>query len=371
MVWSARVWDAVSGQPLTEPLKHSNLITSAQFSPNGRWIVTASTDHTARIWDARSGQPLTEPMIHSNMVYSAQFSPDGTRIVTGCRNGTARVWDAVSGQPLTKPLKRRGEAMSLSTPSVAILYSAQFSPDGKRILTASGDDTACVWDAQSGQLLTGPLEHNGGAMPSTVSARFSLDGKRILTASADTAQVWDAVSGQPLTEPLKHSNLITSVQFSPDGRWIATASTDHTARVWDAQNGQPLTEPLPHGDIVNSAQFTPDGRQILTTSDDGAARVWDFAPSTTNHPDWLLQLAEVISGERLNKQGIMEQTQLNRGGILNQLRQRLKQESDDDEWVIWGRWFLADPATRTIAPFSKQTVSEDLESRLKENTEAR
>jgi WD40 repeat protein/serine/threonine protein kinase len=368
-LWAARVWDAVTGQPVTEPLKHENLITSAQFSPDGTRIVTASTDRTVRVWDATTGQPLTDPMVHSNMVYAAQFSPDGTRIVTGCRNGTARVWDAVTGQPLTKQFKRRGEAMTSSAPTMAILYSAQFSPDGKRILTASADDTACVWDAQSTQLLIGPLEHSGGAMPAPVSAQFSPDGTRILTASADAALVWDAVSGQALTEPLKHDNIITSAQFSQDGRWIVTASTDHSARVWDAQTGQPLSEPLQHGDTVNSAQFTPDGRQILTTSEDGTARVWEFVPSTSSHPDWLLQLAEVISGERLNRKGILEQTKLNRGEILAQLRQKLKQEADDDEWVIWGRWFLADPATRTISPFSKQTVPEYLESRSKENVE--
>jgi WD40 repeat protein/tRNA A-37 threonylcarbamoyl transferase component Bud32 len=366
--WAARVWDAQTGQPLTEPMQHSNVVSSAQFSPDGKRIVTASMDKTARIWDAATGQPLTEPMKHTNMVYSAQFSPDGARIVTGSWNGSARVWDAVSGQPLTGPLRRRGALMNSSGPKASILYSAEFSPDGQRILTASDDDTACVWDARTGKLLTGPLEHTSGAMASVVSARFSPDGTRILTASAEDARVWDAVSGQPLTEPLKHSNSITSAQFSPDGRWIVTASTDHTARVWDAQSGQPLTEPLPHGDIVNSGQFTPDGRQILTISEDGTARVWDFAPPTASHPDWLPQLAEVISGQRLNQQGILEQTKLNRGEILNQLRQRLNQASDDDAWVIWGRWFLADPATRTISPFSKQTVPEYLESRIKEDT---
>ena len=261
--------------------------------------------------------------------------------------------------------------MNSSAPIMSILYSAQFSPDGKRILTASADDTACVWDAQNGQLLIGPLEHSGGAMPAPVSARFSPDGTRILTASADAALVWDAQSGQPLTEPLKHDNLITSAQFSQDGRWIVTASTDHTARVWDAQSGQPLSQPLLHGDTVTSAQFTPNGRQILTTSDDGKARVWDFVPSTAKHPDWLLQLAEVISGERLNRKGILEQTKLNRGEILSQLRQKLNQEPDSDVWVVWGRAFLADPGTRAISPSAKQTVPEYLESHSKENAEAK
>jgi WD40 repeat protein len=117
---------------------------------------------------------------------------------------------------------------------------------------------------------------------------------------------------------------------------------------------------------VTSAQFSPDGREIFTTSDDGNARIWDLTPSMTNRPDWLLSLAEAVSGERLNKQGILEQTKLNRGETLSQLRRTLSKESDDDEWAIWGRWFLADPATRATSPFSKQAAPEIPDSQGKE-----
>ena len=71
-------------------------------------MVTASADNTARVWDARSGQPLTEPLQHEGSVHSASFSPDGTRVVTASSDNTARVWDARSGQPLTEPLKHEG-----------------------------------------------------------------------------------------------------------------------------------------------------------------------------------------------------------------------------------------------------------------------
>jgi WD40 repeat protein len=220
-----------------------------------------------------------------------------------------------------------------------------------------------VWDAQTGQPLSEPLKHSGNVR----SAQFSLDGKCIVTASDGGVRVWDAQTGQPLTEPMKHSGRVHSAQFSPDGRWIVTASDDD-ARVWDAQTGQPLTEPFKHNGKLFSAQLSPDGKRIITAWDDGTARVWDIAPSAPNHPDWLTQLAEVVSGECLNNQGVLEQTKLNCGKVLNQLRQRLNQEPDDDEWVQWGRWFLADPATRTISPFSKITVPQYIENRIKENT---
>jgi len=353
---TARVWDAFSGQPLIEPLKHSGPVLSAQFSPDGKRIVTASLDGSARVWDAQSGQLLTEPLKHNAPVSSAHFSADGKRIVTASGD-TARVWDAQSGQPLTEPLKHNNAVVS-----------AQFSPDGKRIVTGSSDYTARVWDTQSGQLLTNPLKplkHNGGV----VSARFSPDGKRIVTASHDhTARVWDAQSGQPLTEPLNHDDTVGSAQFSPDGKRIVTASYDQTARVWDAQSGQPLSDPLKHSGRVHSAQFSPDGKRIVTASDDKTARVWDVGPCSPGFPDWPLRLSEAISGQALNKQGILEQTKLPRPETLKQIREKLSRESSDDDWVVLGRWLLADPLTRTISPFSKIAVPEYIERRIKENT---
>jgi dipeptidyl aminopeptidase/acylaminoacyl peptidase len=76
-------------------MKHEKAVRSAQFSPEGRRVVTASDDKTARLWDAVSGKPIGEPMRHEKAVNSAQFSPDGQRVVTVSDDETARVWEAV------------------------------------------------------------------------------------------------------------------------------------------------------------------------------------------------------------------------------------------------------------------------------------
>jgi len=183
--------------------------------------------------------------------------------------------------------------------------------------------------------------------------QFSPDGKRLLTLPDDnTVQMLDAQTGQPMGEPLKHNGWIVSVQFSRDGSRFLTATTN-SAFVWDTQTGQALTEPFEHQVKVESAQFSPDGKRILTVSADETGRVWDVAPSKGNSPQWLLELAEAISGFKLNQQGALETTSLNRAETIQRIRQRLSQESDDDDWAVWGRWFLADPSTRTISPFSK------------------
>ena len=114
------------------------------------------------------------------------------------------------------------------------MLSAAFSPDGKRIVTASGDNTARLWDAATGKQIGTPLAgHESWAW--VHSAAFSPDGKRIVTASADkTARLWDAESGKQIGAPLVgHEGVVNSAAFSPDGKRIVTASWDKTARLWD------------------------------------------------------------------------------------------------------------------------------------------
>src|SRR4030095_16514001 len=91
---TAQLWDAASGKPIGEPMKHEAQVYSAQFSPDGKRVVTASYDHTAKLWDAASGKPIGEPMKHHDWVNSAQFSPDGQQVVTASFDYTARLWDA-------------------------------------------------------------------------------------------------------------------------------------------------------------------------------------------------------------------------------------------------------------------------------------
>jgi hypothetical protein len=135
--------------------------------------------------------------------------------------------------------------------------SASYSPDGKRVVTASWDNTARVWDADTGEPVGKPLTHGDRVN----SASFSPDGKRVVTASYDnTARIWDADTGKPVGEPMTHGKAVVSASFSPDGKHVVTASHDGKARVWDAGTGKPVGEPMTHGDWVTSASFSPDGR---------------------------------------------------------------------------------------------------------------
>jgi WD40 repeat protein/tRNA A-37 threonylcarbamoyl transferase component Bud32 len=250
---------------------HTDWVTSAAFSPDGRRIVSSSNDKTARLWDAATGHAILQLIGHTDKVYSAAFSPDGQRIVTASLDKTARIWDAATGQQLVLLLGHTD-----------LVTAAEFSPDGRRIVTASRDTTARIWDAASGQenlILHGHTER-------VTSASFSPDGRRIATSAYDkTARIWDAASGREMLALRGHTDRVTFAAFSPDGGRVATASSDHTARLWDAATGQALMLLSGHTDQVWSIAFSPDGGRIATTSADKTARLWD---AVTGHQESLL-----------------------------------------------------------------------------------
>ena len=97
----------------------------------------------------------------------------------------------------------------------------------------------------------------------------------------NTARLWDVTAADPSADPIVlagHADDVLSVAFSPDGRWLATASLDNTARLWDVTAADPSADPIVlagHEDDVESVAFSPDGRWLATASCDNTARLWD------------------------------------------------------------------------------------------------
>jgi WD40 repeat protein/ABC-type branched-subunit amino acid transport system substrate-binding protein len=333
-----QVWWAGTGAPAVNVVGHPVQILDAAFSPDGSRIATASVDRTAKIWDARSGRELITLAGHQAAVDRVAFSSDGQRLATASWDSAVKVWDlsaahevltvstsgsdnraafmdlnpwqgpattvaalATSGRLEDGPLvgqvqvsqdgsrlmaglwdastsvwdARTGQQVLSLRGHSSQVWGAAISPDGTRLATGSADHTVRVWDAATGKVLW----ISPGSADRVVTVAFSTDGTRLASGGGDSrARVWDVATGTELLV-LSHPQPLTSVAFSPDGVWLATATQgrDDPIRVWDARTGALQRSLAGHQDIVWSVSFSPDGGRLVSASRDGTARIWDAA----------------------------------------------------------------------------------------------
>jgi WD40 repeat protein/tetratricopeptide (TPR) repeat protein len=333
---TAQEWRSATGEKKGPALEHKGAVLAVAYSPDGGTILTGSEDGTARLWHAATGQLLGEALTHEGPVQTVAFSSDGTKVLTGSADRTARLWDVSSARPISSPLAHPGPVRHVL-----------FSPDERMILSACDDHEIRRWNLDNGQPLDPPLVHEGPIL----AVAFSPDGQRILTTSEDkTARLWDAVTGLPVGSPLRHPNSVFAGVFSPDGKTVLTGSLDSAARLWDAVTGEPIGAPLGgHLYAVDLVAYGPDGGSILTASQDGTVRLWDAAEL----PDDLETLRVWVSAEtglELDEQGSIRVLEApawrERGARLSQLGDL--RESRGDRFldpILFGQ----DPASRARA----------------------
>jgi WD40 repeat protein len=200
---------------------------------------------------------------HSDEVRSVAWSPDGKRLVTASADETVKVWNSESGEELFTITGHRAK-----------VYSVAWSPDGKRLATGSADNTAKVWDAETGK----ELRTISGHKRSVSSVAWSPDGKRLATGSLDnTAKVWDAETGKELLTLKGHSGSIISLAWSPDGERLATGSEDNTGKVWDAESGKESRTLSVLRGAVECVAWSPDGKRLAMGSAVLTASVLDVS----------------------------------------------------------------------------------------------
>jgi WD40 repeat protein len=256
-----RIWDVrVPRSPhLITSLHTVPSLTSARFSPDGRFVVTAS-DAGAQIWRGAAG--TREPVASFGKAASmAVFSPNG-KFVASAANDGLHLWSVRSGRALGKFALGAGRRR---------FSAVAFSQDGSRVAAVAGASGG-VWRVPTGRRL---IDLSNPSREELWDVAYRPDGKEVITADdGGVARVWQVPSGKLEYQLSGQTGTLQSTAFSSDGRFLLTASDDATARVWDVVTRKTVADLVGHDGPVLTASFRPDGRIIATGGADGTLRLW-------------------------------------------------------------------------------------------------
>lgn len=260
---------------------------SLAFTPDGKSLVVGSDDpkNFVAVVSAVDGKPQQSFVGHMKPVFGVTLDRSGKRLLTASADGTARLWDFASGKEL-RVLRGHNSAVT----------SAVLSSDEQTIVTTGADGTAIVWPiASSGESnsaapseVRAMLAHKGPVN----DAAFAPDGRTVATASADRRiLLWrpddvrpyrlaEVFSNNPPAPPtvrelVGHEGAVLAVAFSADGRRLASCGDDNAVIVWDVASGKLLKKLRGHAGKVRDVRFLDDGRQLVSVGYDQTLKLWD------------------------------------------------------------------------------------------------
>jgi WD40 repeat protein len=189
---SARVWEVATGKELLLLKGHTGPVAAVAYSPSGDLIATGGEDKTVKLWSAKDGKEIRSEKKHDRRVDAVAFSPDGKLLVAGGQDGTVTIWETVLGDGATVPVRtfKTGEGV----------LAVALSPDGAKLAAAGWGNAVQIWDTKSGKELGGLAGHERPIS----SVVFNLAGDRVISASLDqTVCVWDVSAAKQKVDPPK------------------------------------------------------------------------------------------------------------------------------------------------------------------------
>lgn len=305
---------------------HTDRVFSVAYAPDGRTLASASADYSVRRWDVASGAALQVYTDHVAQVWSVAYAPDGLGLASAAANvgagegGEVALWDvadfvssASRARPLSSPvnhwLARQAASVGRRAPGAVrqplwvphfpgaddrgclgvlrgpnagdgdLAPGAALSPDGQMLVVGhSSDYRLRCWDVRHGTLLWTSQEAHADTV---CDVAWSPDGRWLASASSDhSVRIWEVASGTEQQHLNGYDHYVEAVAWSPDGRCLASASWDHSVWVWEVGNAAKRQRFNGHAEEVYGIAWSPDGRWLASASQDYSVRMWEVANGT-------------------------------------------------------------------------------------------
>jgi hypothetical protein len=257
------VWDLATARPAAVLTNVLGAVNDLRFSPDGKLLAAAGGQPSAkgdlRLFQVDGWKLLGTLPGHDDVVFSVAFSPDGKRLASASFDKTVRLWD-VAGRKAERVLTGHSD----------FVYAVAFSPDGKWLVSASKDRSVKLVDAD-----TGKSRFTFSGMDQDVLAvAVSPDGKSVVSSGFEPSLFWwNPQTGERVRTQGGHGTAVNEVCFSKDGKLVVSAGSDRTVRTWDGSTGAAVRT-LTVGSIVYATAVSPDGTLIASGSFDGLVRLW-------------------------------------------------------------------------------------------------
>jgi WD40 repeat protein len=254
------LWDTATGKELKTFKGHAGPITSVAFSADGNFVLSGSMDRTMKLWDMSTAAEIRSMDVAWHLVYIA-VSPDGKYLLSNVGPHDLKLWEASTGK----------EVRSFPGESGMITCVA-FSPDGNFIASGSSDATVMLWDPKTGKLLgTLILDHR------VSNLAISQDGKYLLAITGfekTGISLWEIATGSEVQRFDDKFRLASAIAFSPQKGFVLFAG-DKSLIVYDIAHRKDVCV-IEDDTHVTTASFSPDGRYALYGLESGALKLWDL-----------------------------------------------------------------------------------------------
>ncbi len=263
------IWDVATGKSLLRFIAGPAAVRDLSWSRDGKRLAAAGgKDNSVHLFDVATGKELAAWSGHTDSVRMVAFSPDGNLVASGSRDGTMRLWDPSTGK------------VRVTLGGFARIHSnLAFAPDSKRLISGGVDSTLHLFDVNTGKEL-----RTWKQIDVVDGLAFAPDGKTVAVGTrarlpligGGVVVLWDLEKGKERKRwRVQSDQTVSTIAFSPDGRWLVTGDSRHQVQVWETATGKRLTRLLGHRDWALSVAWSADGKTIASGSIDGTVKLWD------------------------------------------------------------------------------------------------